>query len=96
MNSSNLYLLNYTKELRILILFTFKQDLDTLFNLYDADGSGGISYKEFSGALFNKPVSGQGMSAGPTGAATARNPEQLAVALKDKLATRGARGIIGL
>jgi len=47
-------------------------------------------------ALFNKPVSGQGMSAGPTGSATARNPEQLAEALKDKLATRGARGIIGL
>lgn len=73
-----------------------QQDLNTLFSLYDADGSGGISYKEFSMALFNKPVGNQGLSSGPTGSATARNPENLANALKDKLATRGARGIIGL
>jgi len=75
-----------------------QKDLDTLFGLYDTDNSGGLSYKEFSAALFNKGSSAgsQGMSAGPTGSATNRNPEQLAEALKDKLATRGARGIIGL
>lgn len=73
-----------------------QQDLNTLFSLYDTDGSGGISYKEFSQALFNKGVQSQGMASGPTGAAATRNPEQLAEALKDKLATRGARGIIGL
>jgi len=52
-----------------------QQDLNTLFSLYDADGSGGISYKEFSTAIFNKPAGNQGMSAGPTGSATSRNPE---------------------
>lgn len=73
-----------------------QKDLDMLFSLYDTDGSGGISYKEFSAGLFNKGPTNQGMSAGPTGSAATRNPEQLAEALKDKLATRGARGIIGL
>ena len=46
-----------------------------LFSLYDTDGSGGISYKEFSAALFNKGTTNQGMSAGPTGSAATRNPE---------------------
>ena len=75
--SLNLYLLNYIQRISILILFVFKQDLDTLFGLYDTDNSGGLSYKEFSAALFNKGSSGgsQGMSAGPTGSATNRNPE---------------------
>jgi Ca2+-binding EF-hand superfamily protein len=30
--------------------------LDALFSLYDLDGSGSISYKEFSQALFNRPA----------------------------------------
>merc|ERR1711975_77040 len=29
-----------------------KQDLDMLFSIYDVDGSGAISYKEFSDGLF--------------------------------------------
>jgi len=29
-----------------------KQDLDMLFSIYDIDGSGGISYKEFSSGVF--------------------------------------------
>jgi Ca2+-binding EF-hand superfamily protein len=32
-----------------------KQDLDMLFGLYDTDGSGELSYKEFSAVLFDKP-----------------------------------------
>lgn len=74
-----------------------QRDLDTLFNLYDTDGSGALSYKEFSAALFDKPASGgasQRSSASQGGGN--RNPEALAEQLKDKLASRGARGMIGL
>jgi len=32
-----------------------RQDLDSLFSLYDADQSGALSYKEFAAALFARP-----------------------------------------
>ena len=78
-----------------------QRGLDTLFNLKDADGSGALSYKEFSAALFDKPVSGatsnrSSTSQGGGGAGGSRDPEALAEQLKEKLATRGARGMIGL
>jgi len=63
--------------------------------LYDADGSGALSYKEFSAALFDRPMTG-GASQRSSAAVSNRNPEVLAEQLKDKLATRGARGMIGL
>lgn len=71
-----------------------------LFSIYDVDGSGGIDYKEFSGVVFGRipsgaPKGGAGASAGPSGGG-GNDPEALAVKLKEKLATRGARGIIGL
>ena len=75
-----------------------------LFSIYDVDGSGGISYKEFSAGVFsnqpgNTTSSGGGyrggVSAGGSGS-DIRDPEALAVALKEKLASRGARGMIGL
>jgi len=69
-----------------------KQDLDALFSIYDVDGSGAISYKEFSSVLFGRP--GTSASAGTTGGA--KSPEQLAEELRAKLCTRGARGFIGL
>ena len=69
-----------------------------LFSIYDVDGSGGLDYKEFSAAVFGgggqAPASNRGGGGG--GAAESRDPEALAVKLKEKLATRGARGIIGL
>jgi len=40
---------------KIGIMIPTKQDLDTLFGLYDTDGSGDLSYKEFSAALFDRP-----------------------------------------
>ena len=40
---------------KIGIMIPTKEDLDILFGIYDADGSGAISYKEFSQALFNRP-----------------------------------------
>ena len=68
--------------------------------MYDADGSGALSYKEFSAALFDKPVGGATSSRSSTsqggGGGGSRDPEALAEQLKDKLATRGARGMIGL
>jgi len=71
-----------------------------LFSIYDVDGSGAISYKEFSDGLFGvRPSTAGSQSARPSTAASTTNtqdPEQLALALKDKLATRGARGVIGL
>lgn len=71
-----------------------------LFNIYDVDGSGGLDYKEFSSAVFGggaqPPSSRGGGGGGSSGAAESRDPEALAVKLKEKLATRGARGIIGL
>ena len=75
------------------ILFNFiLQDLDALFNLYDKDRNGCLDYKEFSGALFNKEVG----SGSPTKGGASSGPEELVERLRTKLASRGARGIIGL
>lgn len=72
--------------------------METLFSLYDTDGSGALDYKEFSSVLFPKPGQAQGGSATsrPATAGSARNPEALAQQLQEKLKTRGARGMIGL
>lgn len=67
--------------------------MDALFSIYDADGSGGISYKEFASGLYGRPVTA---SSAKGGAGGMRSPEELAEAMKQKLATRGARGFIGL
>jgi Ca2+-binding EF-hand superfamily protein len=76
-----------------------------LFGIYDVDGSGGISYKEFCDGVFGRPstaasTGGSVNNAGSvkttgTGVGT-RDPEALAEVLKTKLASRGARGMIGL
>lgn len=65
----------------------------TLFNMYDTDGSGSLDYNEFAATVFQTPSGASAQSSRPS---TAMNPEQLAEALKDKLASRGSRGIIGL
>jgi hypothetical protein len=76
-----------------------------LFNIYDADGSGALTYKEFSDGVFGRPQTASSMSnygasmKGPTTGGSGsdiRDPESLAEALKTKLASRGARGMIGL
>lgn len=64
--------------------------MDALFNCYDADGSGAITYKEFSTNLFGRPQTASASKMGN------RSPEELAEALRAKLVTRGARGFIGL
>lgn len=62
-----------------------------LFSLYDTDGSGDLSYKEFSAALFNRPA-----TSGGDAHRGARTAEDLAEVLRQKLVSRGARGFIGL
>lgn len=64
----------------------------TLFNIYDVDGSGTIDYNEFTNVVFGRPQT----ASRPATASVAANPEQLAEALKEKLAKRGSKGIIGL
>ena len=70
-----------------------------LFNIYDLDGSGALDYKEFSGALFGRPATASSRPATAQSQAQGgapRSMEALAETLQKKLASRGARGIIGL
>lgn len=69
-----------------------KQDLKTLFSLYDADGSGTIDYKEFCSEIFGFEVGGSSKAKANGNS----NPEKLVTRLREKIATRGARGMIGL
>jgi len=62
-----------------------------LFGLYDVDGSGDLTYKEFSATLFDRPA-----TAGSDVNRGARTAEDLAEVLKQKLVSRGSRGFIGL
>lgn len=64
----------------------------SLFAVYDLDGSGALDYQEFAGALFD----GDNAKRPSTTTGYGQNPEQLADAMKAKLATRGAKGLIGL
>jgi len=44
---------------KIGIMIPTQQDLDALFSIYDADKSGALDYREFTGGLFGKdPGSG--------------------------------------
>jgi len=61
-----------------------------LFQLYDTNESGSISYREFCSEIFGFEVGGSQPAQSST------NPEQLVDRLRQKLASRGARGIIGL
>ena len=40
---------------KIGIMIPTKQDLDTLFSIYDEDGSGALSYKELASSLYQRP-----------------------------------------
>ncbi len=67
--------------------------------MYDRDNSGFIDYKEFTASIFGKDpaASSRGFQQSrPQTAQPAVSSEDLAERLRAKLATRGARGIIGL
>ena len=60
-----------------------------MFNIYDKDQSGSLDYREFASEIFGRDVGG-------TPARGRASGEDLLQRLKDKLKSRGARGIIGL
>merc|ERR1719242_3011581 len=66
-----------------------KQDLESLYNLYDKDGSGTLDYKEFASEVFGRQIGGTPSQGAQTG-------DALLEKLRQKLKTRGARGIVGL
>jgi Ca2+-binding EF-hand superfamily protein len=76
---------------KIGIMIPTQQDLEALFSIYDTDRSGALDYKEFSTGLFGKDPRG-GSPSKPGGS----SPDELVERLRNKLASRGARGIIGL
>jgi len=67
-----------------------KQDLDSLYNIYDTDKSGVLEYREFASEIFGRDVGGATPSRGKA------TGDYLLMKLRTKLASRGARGIIGL
>jgi len=74
---------------KIGIMIPTRQDLDTLYNLYDKDQSGTLDYREFASEIFGRDVGG-------TPARGKASADDLLQRLRDKLKSRGARGIIGL
>ena len=64
--------------------------MDSLFRIYDKDGSGALEYREFASEVFGRDVGGATPSRGKA------SGEDLLAKLRTKLASRGARGIIGL
>ena len=81
---------------KIGIVIPTKQDLMNLFNLYDTDHSGALDYKEFSAMIFNRPATAAGRGASPQKSSGPVDVNELVTRLRNKLAQRGARGIIGL
>lgn len=76
---------------KIGIMIPTKQDLDALFNIYDKSHDGTIDYREFASEIFGRDIGG----ASPAKSSN-NGPEALLDKLRKKLASRGARGIIGL
>lgn len=68
--------------------------MEALFSIYDSDRSGALDYKEFTVSLTGGTTIGAGGS--PSKAGGSGGSEDLLERLRTKLASRGARGIIGL
>lgn len=79
---------------KIGIMIPTQQDLQALFSIYDKDRSGALDYKEFSIALYGHANAPGGSP--QKGGSGVSNTADLAERLRQKLASRGARGIIGL
>lgn len=83
-----------------------KRDVEALFNYYDTDKSGALDYKEFCAILLDKDSTvpekknqqlGQGLGYKPVPQAVAgQGIQDILGKVKAKLASRGARGIIGM
>merc|ERR1712151_1104957 len=74
---------------KIGIMIPTKQDLDSLYSIYDKDNSGTLEYREFASEIFGRDIGGATPSRGKA------TGEDLLQKLRTKLASRGARGIIG-
>lgn len=89
-NNGNIEAEEFAKAIeKIGIMIPTRQDLDSLFRIYDPQGTGSIEYKAFAAMILNKEVAG-------TPSKKVANPDDLLARLRTKLASRGARGIIGL
>ena len=91
-NSGTVELHEWFKALeKIGIVINNQAAVENLFREYDIDGNGSLNYKEFSGGIF-----GSASHASPSKSAGSGNVQNALRNLRDKLASRGARGITGL
>ena len=93
-NSGAVNLQEFFKAVEKIGMVVDPQKLEALFYDYDADRSGALDYKEFSSGIF-----GSASHASPkkvAGATSTGNVQQALKNIRDKLISRGARGIIGL
>lgn len=67
-----------------------------LFNYYDTDGSGSLDYKEFTAVIFEEDTSAKKSPSKGISQSQVREGEEALEKLRQKLASRGGRGIIGL
>ena len=88
-NSGNVSLEEWLKAIeKTGVVVENREQLEQLFHYYDLDHSGELDYKEFVAAIFGDQTPAQMQNAQSAQAVLAR--------IRDKLAARGARGIIGL
>jgi len=76
-----------------------EEDVDQLFDFYDVDGSGQLDYTEFTAILFGGSNAQKSPSRGGGGGQVSvegMKMEEAVEKFRQKLAARGARGIIGL
>jgi len=67
-----------------------------LFNFYDTDSSGALDYKEFTAVIFEQDTSAKKSPSKGISSSQIREGEEALEKLRQKLASRGGRGIIGL
>ncbi|CAG9319479.1 unnamed protein product [Blepharisma stoltei] len=82
---------------KIGIIVQDPEQIIELFNIYDADGSGALDYKEFAASVFG-PDSATGRALGQSSYSNAAQleAEQALEKLRQRLVARGSRGILGL
>jgi calcyphosin len=74
------------------------EKMKNVFSIYDSDGSGYLDYKEFIAGVFGEDSSA-GKSISPQkgySPAIQQQGEEALLKLREKLASRGSRGVIGL
>ncbi|CAG9321002.1 unnamed protein product [Blepharisma stoltei] len=72
------------------------EQVQQLFNVYDTDGSGSLDYKEFTSVVFDQDTSAKKSPSKGISSSQVREGEEALEKLRQKLASRGGRGIIGL